>query len=318
MLVCALVEAAPALASADVSDEARAWPPVVATSGSCPDGGAVQTLLAGLLPATSVARPPGVASVSDLGDSYLVAVGDRVKTYSDVTRDCAERARVAAAFISLVLIPTPPVPRAPPPPPPPKDVTPPIPPPKKPSPPPDEPTSRPSRWERADVRAMYVDAPSGALLAPGIALSFAAGIGRIGAQAVCGWVAGAAMSIPGETATVVLERFPCALGALVKLAPAAGPLEVDASASAVVGALRATGTGFASSYDSLRLEAGARASVDATLHFGPHPGDLAPVIGLEATYDPMPYDLVVLPRGSIGDTPSFWAGVSAGVSWSIP
>jgi hypothetical protein len=163
-----------------------------------------------------------------------------------------------------------------------------------------------------------VDAPASGLLAPGVALGVAAGRGRIGGQVICGWIAGASMSVAGETGSVLIERFPCALGPLLRISPAVAPLEVNASVDAVIGALRASGTGFASSYDSVRLEAGARVSVDATLHLGRHPGDLAPVLGLEATYDPMPYDLEVLPRGVVAHTPSFWAGVSAGVSWSIP
>jgi hypothetical protein len=306
----ALAEIAPRLA---LADDARAWPPVVAATGSCPDGSAVQTLLAGLLPPAPPATPAAAASVSDLGDSYVVAMGDRVKTYADVTRDCAERARVAAAFISLAIVPNaPPLPA-------PEDMT---PPPSKPAQPslskPDAPTSPPRLWGRIDARGTYVDAPASGVLAPGIALGVAAGRGRIGAHASCEWIAGASMSIPGEAGAIVIERFPCALGPLLKILPATAPLEVNASAGAVVGALRTMGTGFSSSYDSVRLEVGARVSIDATLHFGQRPGDLAPVIGLDATYDPIAYDLIVLPSGVVGHTPNFWAGASAGVSWSIP
>lgn len=278
--------------------------PVVTVSGSCPESSVVESVLAGLLPTIVPVGPPATASVSDRGDSYVVAIGDRVKTYFDATRDCAERARVAAAFISLALVPEPtPVPTPPPEPPPIKPV---------------EPPPKATRWGRIDWRGTYTDAPASGLIAPGLALGVAAGMGRFGGQAVCGWVADASLSVANESGTIVIERFPCALGPVVRLSPPEAALEVNAGASAVFGALRATGTGFASSYNSLRLEVGARAAVDATLHIGRRPGDLAPVLGLELTYDPMTYDLAVLPRGVVAQTPSLWIGISAGFSWSIP
>jgi hypothetical protein len=303
LFVCAfgvLVEMVPSRAFAQ---DTSTWPPSVAGTGSCPDSNAVESLLAGLLPANAPASSTPAASVQDLGDSYVVGVGDRVKTYSDTGRGCAERARVAAAFISLALVPN--APLAP-------DTTPPVATPKP------KAIPSPPAWKRIDARATYFDAPSAGLLTPGIALGLAAGVGRIGAQVGCGWNAGASISPPNEKGSVLIERFPCSLGGLFRVSSAEAPLEVDASVGAILGVLRATGTGFASSYDSLRLEAGARVAVDATLHLGRRPGDLAPVIGLEATYDPMAYDLVVVPGGVIGQAPSFWAGVSAGVSWSIP
>jgi hypothetical protein len=250
------------------------------------------------------------ASVQDLGDSYVVGIGDRVKTYSDTARDCAERARVAAAFLSLALVPNPP-------PPPPNATS----PPKSEGPKPPAlaaPTAPTPRWGRIDARGTLLDAPSGGLIAPGFVLGVAGGLGRVGAEAGCGWNAGTSLRVSGEKGSIVIERFPCNLGALVRISPSTAPFEINASVGALIGALRATGTGFASTYDSLRLEAGARVAVDATLHLARRPGDLAPVLGLEAAYDPVAYDLVVLPHGIVGQTPSFWAGVSAGVSWSIP
>jgi hypothetical protein len=280
--------------------------PVVTVSGSCPESSAVESVLAGLLPPIAPVGTAATATVSDRGDSYVVAIDDRVKAYADVTRDCAERARVAAAFISLALVPDPTPVEAKAPEPAPEPIK------------PVEPTPNPTRWGRIDWRGTYTDAPASGLLAPGLALGVAAGIGRFGGQAVCGWVAESSLSVANESGTVMIERFPCALGPLVRLSPPLSALEVNAAASAVFGALRATGTGFASSYNSLRLEVGARVAVDATLHIGRRPGDLAPVIGLELTYDPMTYDLAVVPRGIVGQTPSLWIGISAGFSWSIP
>jgi hypothetical protein len=296
----ALVGLVPSVAAA----QDAAVRPVVTVSGSCPESSAVETVLAGLLPTIAPAGPPPTPTVSDRGDSYVVAIGDRVKAYSDGTRDCAERARVAAAFISLALVPDPmpastPAPESAP---------------IKPV----EPSPMATRWGRIDWRGTYTDAPASGLIAPGLALGVAAGVGRFGGQAVCGWVAESSLSVANESGTIMIERFPCALGPVVRLSSPLSALEVNAAASAVLGALRATGTGFASSYNSLRLEVGARVAVDATLHIGRRPGDLAPVLGIELTYDPMTYDLAVVPRGVVGQTPSLWIGISAGFSWSIP
>jgi hypothetical protein len=104
----------------------------------------------------------------------------------------------------------------------------------------------------------------------------------------------------------------------VRILPLTSPVEVNASAGLVVGALRARGIGFADNYDSIRLELGARISLDTTFHIGQRPGDVAPILGVQATYDPITYDLDASPHGVVGHTPSLWAGASAGVSWGIP
>lgn len=286
--------------------------PAVDVSGSCPESSAVWSVLAGLLPANPPTGAPPVASVSDHGATYVVSVGPRVKTYSDVSRDCAQRARVAAAFISLSLVPDA-VPDT--------SATPPeAPPPPAPGPPPapsrPEPTRPASLWVLADARGTGDSAPQNGLFAPGVALGIAAGKGRLGGQWTCGWVSSSSMST-GTSGSVLLERFPCSIGPLLRLTPTDSPLDVRTSLGLVVGALRVRGVGFVSDYDSVRLELGARLSVDAVLHLG-QPADIAPVLGVAATYDPSAYDLSALPHGVVGHTPSWWAGASAGVSWGVP
>jgi hypothetical protein len=305
----ALVAVVPALAA---GPGVAGTAPVIDVSGSCPESAAVMGVLAQLLPTSPPAGSNATATVSDRGDSYVVTVGGRIKTYSDAARNCAERARVAAAFISLALVPdalpeasTPPADAAAPPRPP---AT------HPPEPPPPE-----SGWVRVDLRGTGESAPESGLLTAGIALGAAAGKGRLGAQLVCGWSAGASMSARGTaTGGIVIERFPCALGPLVQLTPIASPLELSASAGLVLGALRARGTGFVSDYDAVRLEVGTQVSVDAILHVAPRPGSVAPVLGVQVVYDPMTYDLDTLPRGVVAHTPSVWAGASAGISWTMP
>jgi hypothetical protein len=149
-----------------------------------------------------------------------------------------------------------------------------------------------------------------------MAISVAVGKGMLGGQWSCGWVSSSSVSA-GASGTILLERFPCAIGPLLRLMPPASRLEMSTSAGLVAGALRVRGVGFATDYDSVRLELGARLAVDAILHLG-QPTDIAPVLGLQATYDPVVYDLSAMPRGVVGHTPSLWAGASAGVSWGVP
>jgi hypothetical protein len=299
-----LLELAPCRASAQ---NAAGFAPRVAVSGSCPESSALETVLAGLLPAKPLDGPEVSATVADLGESYTVTVGDQVKTYADATRDCAGRARVAAAFIALELAPDASSP---------SDTKPAGPtPPARPPPETARPRSSGPLWVRIDARGTLDSAPASGLFAPGLAFGVAVGRGKFGGQAMCGWISGSSLNVGSEDSTVRIERFPCALGPMLRLYPTARTLEVSVAASLVLGALVAEGAGFASNYESVRFEVGGRGSVDAALHLG---GPVVPVIGIEATYDPMAYDLVVVPRGVVAHTPSFWAGASAGVCWSIP
>jgi hypothetical protein len=308
------VPAAVALAEAQGSE------PIVAVEakGTCPEASAVRSVLAGLVPPNA---PPGAsATVADHGATYAVSIGDRSKSYGDPSRDCAQRARVAAAFISLALLPdalpdTPPKPpESPPAPPPagegPRGTTGPVPEPTH-----DIPTPPHAFWVRVDARAVVANAPEDQVFAPGVALGMAAGKGPFGGALSCGWVTGASIATGGGSG-VLLDRFPCAIGPLARMTWVPGLLDVHVGAAFVAGALRARGTGFASVYDAVRLELGARASIDALLRFGR--SDLAAILGLEATYDPATYDLEATPRGVVAHTPSVWAGANAGLSWGLP
>jgi hypothetical protein len=276
-------------------------------------------VLATLLPPSFSNAPVATATVSDDGGTYLVTVGERVKEYADSARDCAERARIAAAFIAFSLsldvqpaagtTTSATVPTAGPPPAPPPVVT-------------AAPPSRTEKWLRVDARGTLEIAPQDGLLAPGAEARIAAGQGRFGAHALCGWLSGTSMSLPGETGRVLLERFPCAAGPTLRLFPSGTPLplpplEVSVDAGVALGAVRTSGRSFATNYVSARFEVGARIAVDAALHLGRHPAGFAPVVGLAATYYPMAYDLDVTPRTSVGRTPNLWAGLTAGVCWSI-
>jgi hypothetical protein len=154
---------------------------------------------------------------------------------------------------------------------------------------------------------------------------FATGANLFGLHAVCGWVSGTSMGLPGERGSVLIERFPCAAGPTLRFLFDPPGLELHVDAGLAVGAIETRGRGFATTYDAARLELGARVAVDAALHLGRRVA-FAPIVGLEATYYPMVYDLDVGHGDALGgpppvrvaaQTPSVWAGVTAGMCWSM-
>lgn len=73
---------------------------------TCPSrdsiGVAVQSLLGESQPSSDELN---LVEVIDLGDRYVIKVKGRVREYTDESRDCAKRARVAAVFVALTLAP---------------------------------------------------------------------------------------------------------------------------------------------------------------------------------------------------------------------
>jgi hypothetical protein len=285
-----------------------AFVPTVTVEGACPNQEAVQTVLRSLLPAADRAAASAGATIVDRGDSFVVVSGGRTKAYPDPDRNCAQRARIAAAFIALVLepgpVPSESEPVAPPPAAPPRQ---------------EDRTPAPRRsaalpWVRLAVRgAFQVSSPLG-LTSPGVAVDVAGGWGSFGGEAACAWIAGAEVPlVHGKTA--LLERVPCALGPVVRFF--VGPrVETDLKVGLALGVLRAGGQGPAARYGGARLEAGARLAIDASLRLSPD-AHFVPVAGVEVTYYPVPYDLVVAPTSVVASTPSVWAGATAGVCWNV-
>ena len=91
---------------------ALAEPPVAITvNGTCPNAEAIWAAVASIVPAKDLDRFAAAARVeiSDLGDSYRVSVNakgiDRLRVYRDLAHDCDHRARFAAVFVVLTLMP---------------------------------------------------------------------------------------------------------------------------------------------------------------------------------------------------------------------
>src|SRR5579871_6666226 len=101
--------AAPPAAPAPPSD--RAEPPAsLAVNGVCPNPEALWAAISSLVPGKELDRLGAAkVEVSDLGDTYRVAVSakgiDRLRVYRDLGHDCDHRARFAAVFIVLTLMP---------------------------------------------------------------------------------------------------------------------------------------------------------------------------------------------------------------------
>jgi hypothetical protein len=289
----------------------------------------VQSVLATLLPsmgsnpagsAGGSNAPPLVATgpitIADRGDIYVVTVGDRSKTYPDVARDCAERARVAAAFIALVLAPPPP---APPPtasaPPPPVDAgapEPTSPPPVRPPPP-----SAPGRWLGLDLHGVVAVSSPSSLVMGGAAVGVRVASGPWEAKAQCSWLTSADLNGPNRGETILLERIPCTLGPTLRLTPPHKGFDLDLEAGLAAGSVRASGQGFAKDRQPTRFEAGAQAAASIALHGLSRSDVFFPLVGFEVTYYPMVYDLEAMPYGPISHTPGFWAGLTLGAGWWV-
>lgn len=283
---------------------------MVAGLGACPDPREVERLLRTLLP-TAAFSPSTPITVWDLGDGYRVDVGGRVKAYTDPTRKCTERARVAAAFVALAFAPEngnveKPAHAEPPPPPPPPPA------PRQPTPP-----TPSGTWGHLDARGAVEDGPAPGAVAGGVMLSAAIGWHHVGAEAGCGWLASGSTYLAGQAGAVSLERWPCTLGMTGRLTRDAAPLEVGVDLGAALGALRAAGHGFATDSDATRFEVGAHAACDVTVHFQGSRTDVAPVMGVAVDYIPRPYHMQVAPAGTVADTPTFWLGFTVGLRWTV-
>src|SRR6186713_3347537 len=69
--------------------------------GACPDAGEVRRLLTGLV--SPVEAPAAPISVQDRGPNFRIAVGESAVMLADPARDCAARARIAAAVAATEL-----------------------------------------------------------------------------------------------------------------------------------------------------------------------------------------------------------------------
>ena len=280
----------------------------------------VAALLPALGRAPSVVSNAGVPRVFDLGDRFEVSAFGQTQLYLDAARDCAERARVAAVFITLALNPPAPLARtAAPPADLPADLHaienaagPPVP-----SGPPPGAAPASARWASLAVGAR-VDGPVGAAspaagIAAGAELRGAIGWRHVGLAASAGILA--PTEARASSVTVHQQRFPLSLALTVRRELPRG-VEAAAAVGASLVPLTLRGEGLMSSLPATRLDTGARLAFE--LRLPRLAWRAAPFVGVHAEYFPRPYVLDVSPLGDIGSTSRFWLGASLGLAVEAP
>jgi hypothetical protein len=293
-----------------------ASPPRLVASGACPSSETVWSAITMLVPKRAIDALPSSAAieVSDLGDDYRVTVtkngAPRERTYRDTARDCEQRARFAAVFIVLTLMPPEllaELPASPAPPPPPAVVAAPAAPPSSPAPAP-----RLVRLELGafwDVAPPVLSAPS--MTGPGGELRVAIGRGRFAGVAGLGAQARASFTVDALEARE--ERVSFDVG--VRGTRALGGLDLAGELSLAGAVFRAQGINTAAPQQQTRLDVGARAGL--VLRLGSPRARIAPIVGAHATFFPKPYDIATTPQGILAETPSLWLGATVGLCASL-
>jgi hypothetical protein len=289
--------------SSDVSSVQS--PAIIGGPSACPRPDAVWNELVTLVPPERLeARlrtvPRGNAplvEISDLGVPYRIVAAGQVREYRDESRDCASRARIAAVFVALAIDPA-----TPPPAPAPAAVAQPAPPPAVEQPPP---------RARLDLGATVVGGvgPDDRLAQVGAELRWSAGHRWIGPQI------GVAALLPVDHTVggVRLRQWRLPIDAGVR-ARSAGPRferygEVGLSAAL----LSERALDLATSRSQTGVEIGLRLAV------GVHAsrGRWTPFAALSGELVPVPPAIFALPGGTVGHTPTFWLGATAGVSLGL-
>jgi hypothetical protein len=241
--------------------------------GACPEGAAVERTLAGLLSPTAAASGAAV-SLTDHGPHYRIAVGDHVTTLDDPARDCAARARAAAAVVATDL-------RA------------------------HAQVFGPPEWTvEKGVVFDYTSGTSGGGWAPGAEFRGAGGRGLLSVMGAAGARGAVTLTFTGGWKAELL-RFPLDAGVRMtsyrwRLRPWLG----------VGPSLTVTGFMGESPLDNdrkWRVDPGALALAGATLPVRRRMGVAA---ALNVRWQPRPYRVHVESVGMVGETPTWWIGIS--------
>ena len=244
----------------------------------------------------------GHASVSDLGERYVVEINGLRRELDDAARDCEERARVATVYIALNLRDTPPPAPAP--------VAPP------PAPPPPPPPPRADPWHvglqvfgEADYAPQIDRAAPGAgagVFVDYDAWRFDASLGVLAATDIA---LAQRASLQGS---VALIRVPLVLSANVSAR--LGALRLGPTLGAELDLLHMRGRDVLRPQSELRLNPGALAALDAHLSMA---AGLGLWLRLGASAFPRAYDLTVDPLGTLGQTPRWWLHARLGITWQF-
>ncbi|HET7540997.1 MAG TPA: hypothetical protein VFK05_14035 [Polyangiaceae bacterium] len=290
----------------------------------CPDPKTVQQAVLNLIPAERhalLARGVRV-ELEDLGESYRVTVwkdGSSVKKlYSDPARECDGRARFAAVFTVLTLMPpelgAEPVVESKPEPAPPLAKAPTAPEPTAAAPPTPPHAAVLPPFVQLELSALYAYAPA-ILEAPTIhsfggELRLALGRGALAGTLSVGYTARAKFELDGVQGE--LSRIPLSAGVRLRRDFEAWSLSADLGLLLVAERVRASNLLTTEPHASASF--GLRAGVQLARQFGPH---FAPFLGTFVCFAPSPSELSALPQGVLGNLPYLWLGGAAGVSFGL-
>jgi hypothetical protein len=283
--------------------------PIIVANGLCPPSDTIWSAMAGLVPQGALDALPRSATVevSDLGETYrvrLVTNGvERIRVYRDVARDCQQRARFAAVFIVLTLMPPELLLDSPPKLPPAEPVI---------VAPPPTVTAPPPRFLQLELSALGDTAPA-VLSSPdmnsaGGELRAALGSGRLAA------LVGVGLNPRTDFTLGVLrareQRISFDVG--IRGRHQTRWIEMGGEAGLVAALFRAEGLSPVVAKQATRVDGGLRGGI--TLRFGPRDARLAPIVGVHGTYFPRPYEIAMVPAGVVGQTPTFRVGASLGIA----
>jgi hypothetical protein len=246
-----------------------------------------------------------LAVVRDDGDRYAITVGKAQRDVVDASRNCLERARVAAVFIAMNL---PPLERTEAPlekPPQPERVAPPLPPP--PAPEPSSSFGLQGRFETA-LTPEYGALSLGVSVGPSLAFGsweLALLLGFTGPTTLSGLG-------PSEAESVELVRFPARL--LLAYLWTAGAIELGPEIGAFFGVVRIRGDQVPEPETSVRVEGGALGGV--LVRWRPRER-FAVAASADFLFSPYRYDLLVGPARKLGQTPATWLNAGLALAYTF-
>jgi len=285
--------------------------PLITASGACPSLAMISAAVTALIPHGGLDSLPRSAAVevADLGDSYRVKVlADSVlreRVFRDVRHDCEQRARFAAVFIVLTLLPPELV----------IDVQPP-PPPSLPSLRPVAPVIEPPlRRFRLEIGAVLdlapplFDAPQ--IVALGGELRIARRFGTLAGVLGLGLEPRATFARDGLQGRE--SRIPLDLG--LRVPWPLGAWEIDGEAAIAAAIFHAEGLNTLMPQQGTRVDLGARLGL--LVRLGRPSSRAVPFVGVHALVFPRPYEIATTPQGTLGSLPALWLGATLGLSVSL-
>jgi hypothetical protein len=285
----------------------------IAAVGDCPGSDAVAQTVETLIPqrATSVPRRDAEVNVADQGDSYKVQIvvegGTHTRIYRDAGRDCAHRARVAAVFVVLTLMPPELLMESPPaPPPPPPVATAPVVTASSPA------AVRPA-WRLSLAVAGVVDAAlaisdAPAMVSPGAELRLALQKGRLVGELGFGVQPRSEFSLSG----VEVQQRRAPMDISVAFRQAVRAIEVGAAAGIAGAVFEDEGVSTPVRSGGTRFDLGGRLAVELRVPSASR--RFAAFVAAHALYFPRQYELATTPGGVVGHTPPLWIGGRLGVA----